>query len=221
MITFITRLFFSIALIISTPLIFAQGMMGGNGYGGGFGYGGYGMMGGRGFGSQNPNQLGLTRISLADAKNDVQNYLKSTGNSGLAVEEVMEFERNFYAIVKEVHPEHAAFELLVNPYNGAVTPEPGPNMMWNTKYGPMGAGFGTNTGQMSVGVEQARQDAESYLQTLGSGYTVEKRPDRFYGYYTMHILKNGKILGMLSVNGYTGQVWVHNWHGAYVKMESY
>jgi hypothetical protein len=208
----IKRLFLFATLLISASLVFAQGMMGENGYG---------MMGGYGFGSQDPDQLGLKRISIADAKTDVQNYLKSTRNPGLAIGEVMEFERNFYAIVKEVHPEHAAFELLVNPYNGVVTPEPGPNMMWNTKYSPMGTGFGANAGPMTVSVEQARQDAEAYLKTVGIGCSVEKRPDIFYGYYTMHILKSRKILGMLSVNGYTGRVWVHSWHGTYIKMESY
>jgi len=31
-------------------------------------------------------------------------------------------------------------------------------------------------------------------------------PDAFYGYYTLHVLRAGEIAGMLSVNGYTGQV---------------
>ena len=46
---------------------------------------------------------------------------------------------------------------------------------------------------------------------------VEK-PDQFYGYYTIHILRDGKIYGMLSVNGYTGQVWFHSWHGQFLNM---
>lgn len=206
-------LVFGAFALLSNSGAFAEGMMGGQG--------GYGMMGAYGsFGSTGTDHLGLTRISLADAKNDVQAYLKATGNPKLAIDEVMEFDRNFYAIVKETHPDHAAFELLVNPYNGTVTPEPGPNMMWNTKYSPMGARFIGSEGPMNVSVEQARQDALAYLKNVEPQYTVEAKPDVFYGYYTMHFLKDGKILGMLSVNGYTGQVWVHTWHGAYIKMET-
>jgi hypothetical protein len=29
-------------------------------------------------------------------------------------------------------------------------------------------------------------------------------------------LKDGRIDGMLSVNGSTGAVWYHNWHGAFI-----
>ncbi len=211
-----------VTFLLSSPFAFAQGMMGGLGGGGGYGYGYGGMMGGGyGWGYSGSNQLGLTRITLEQAKQDVSTYLQSTGNSNLGIDEVMEFDRNFYAIVKEIHPEHAAFEVLVNPYNGVVTPEPGPNMMWNTKYSPMGARWGGQVGPMTVNVEQARQDAQNYLNTLGTGYSVEKKPDIFYGYYTMHILQNNKILGMLSVNGYTGQVWIHTWHGAYRTMQTY
>ena len=39
----------------------------------------------------------------------------------------------------------------------------------------------------------------------------------FYGYYAVHIEKDGRIYGMLSVNAYNGEVWYHNWHGAYIQ----
>ena len=29
--------------------------------------------------------------------------------------------------------------------------------------------------------------------------------------------KDGKVAGMLSVNGYSGQVFLHTWHGAFVE----
>jgi hypothetical protein len=31
-------------------------------------------------------------------------------------------------------------------------------------------------------------------------------------------MKEGKTLGMLSVNAFTGQVWVHTWHGTFLEM---
>jgi len=35
----------------------------------------------------------------------------------------------------------------------------------------------------------------------------------------VHILKNGMVTGMLSVNGYSGQVWYHTWHVALIQMK--
>ena len=37
--------------------------------------------------------------------------------------------------------------------------------------------------------------------------------------YTLHIQNGGKMTGMLSVNGYTSQVWHHNWHGDFIGMK--
>ena len=44
--------------------------------------------------------------------------------------------------------------------------------------------------------------------------------EAFYGYYTVHVLTNGEVSGMLSVNGATGRVWFHTWHGAFIGMHS-
>ncbi len=65
----------------------------------------------------------------------------SLRNSDLALTEVMEFAYNFYAEVEEKSTGIQAFEILIDRYNGIVYPEPGPNMMWNTKNGHMG-GYG-------------------------------------------------------------------------------
>ena len=48
--------------------------------------------------------------------------------------------------------------------------------------------------------------------------TVGDEVDPFYGYYTLHTLNDGEIEGMLSVNGTTGQVWYHSWHGDFLDM---
>jgi hypothetical protein len=34
--------------------------------------------------------------------------------------------------------------------------------------------------------------------------------------YNFDVLQNGKTYGMLSVNGYSGQVWYHTWHGTFI-----
>jgi hypothetical protein len=36
----------------------------------------------------------------------------------------------------------------------------------------------------------------------------------------VHFRKNGTIAGMLSVNGYSGQVWYHSWHGTFIRMKT-
>ncbi len=79
-------------------------------------------------------------------------------------------------------------------------------------------GWGTQTGEMTVTPDQAKQYAQDYLDRYDKGTTVGD-VDRFYGYYTLHTLKDGQITGMLSVNGYSGQVWYHTWHGDFVQMK--
>ena len=155
-------------------------------------------------------------------------YVVSIGNGDLDVREVMQFEKNFYFIVYEKSTGTGAFEMLIDLYGSWIRPEPGSNMIWNTKYGMMD-GMGMNdmmrgykrrnapTANMPVTPEQAQKIATEFLKSYPAGVTTEE-PDVFYGYYTIHLLKDGQVYGMLSVNGYTGQVWYHNWHGAFVAM---
>ena len=49
----------------------------------------------------------------------------------------MEFNNNFYVGFKEKSTDNYAFEALIDPYTGDMYSEPGPNMMWNAKYGMM------------------------------------------------------------------------------------
>ena len=169
-----------------------------------------------GWGQTNPS--GPT-ITLDAAQQDVQAYVDRIGNSDLTIDEVMEFQSNFYAIVKEKSTGIGAFEVLIDKWTGAVTPEPGPNMMWNTKYGmPAGGmmgGFGSS-GAMSVSSEQAQKIAQQWLDANLAG-TTANTPDRFHGFYTVDFDKGGQLAGMLSVNGSTGAVWYHSWHGGFIQ----
>ncbi len=236
-----------VAVLLTTVLtasVFAQGpggafgwMMGGQGQPG-FGrmMGGQGMMGpGDPIGGAMPAGCPLFAagtipanaqpISFDQAVEAVQQYLKSYGNPDLTLAEVMEFENNFYAVIKESSTGRGAFELLVNRYTGYVTPEPGPNMMWNTKYGHM-AGFGGMMGMMgwwnrpvgptALTAAQARAAGQGWLDANFPGATLADDEVEFYGYYTIDFLRDGRPAGMLSVNAYTGQVWYHTWHGAFI-----
>lgn len=190
------------------------------GWGMGPGMMGRGMMGGYGYGYA-PN---AKPISLDQALTSSKQYVASFNNGDLVLVEVMEFSNEFYGEVKEKSTGIHAFEFLLDKYTGAVYPEYGPNMMWNTKYSPMGwmhGGFWFNTSpaQNTVTSAQARQNAQQYLDANLPGTKVAEDADAFYGYYTLHVLRDGKVIGMLSVNGYTGAVWYHTWHGNFVAMK--
>jgi hypothetical protein len=56
------------------------------------------------------------------------------------------------------------------------------------------------------------------LEANRPGVSSVAHADPFYGYYTIHTLRDGEIEGMLSVHGESGQVWYHTWHGDFVQM---
>jgi hypothetical protein len=161
-----------------------------------------------------------TPLTIEQAREKAAQFVATFGNDDLAVVEIMEFTGNFYAEVREKSTGVGAFELLVDRYTGDVYPEPGPNMMWNLKYGHMG-GYGmmrwrgAPEATMPVTPEQAVEQAQKYLDRFNAGLTAgEAEP--FYGYYTLHTERDGQLTGMLSVNGYTGAVWYHQWHGDFI-----
>jgi hypothetical protein len=201
------------------------GMMGRGGPG--YGYRGMGpgmMSGGYRSGAQGRfYQDSSTPITLDQAIDAANQYLSAYGNTDLILTEVMKFSDNFYAEVKEKSTGIHAFELLIDPYSGVFFPEPGPNMMWNTKYGHMGGMMGGRVRQqeepMSVTTEQARDIAQQWLDKSLPGTSVADQADTFYGYYTIHVMQEGQVYGMLSVNGYTGDVWYHTWHGEFIEMK--
>lgn len=162
-------------------------------------------------------------LSIDEAREAVEQYIARLGYPNLEVAEVMEFEHNFYAIVRETDTGIGAMELLIDKRTGAVGPEMGPNMMWNGKYGMHGRGRGWMMGggaaiTNTISPEEALRIAQRWLDAYRPGVTVEEHADPFYGYYTIHTMRDGRIEGMLSVNGTTGQVWYHTWHGEFIRM---
>lgn len=176
-----------------------------------------------------PGSSGGPAISMETAQQSVQSFLDREGNKDLRIDELMEFDQNFYALIKEQSTGTGAFELLVDKRTGAVAFEPGPNMMWNTKYSPMGrggmmggrsSGVGTPSGAMTVSSVRATQIAQGWLDSRPGGYSAGTA-DGFYGYYTFHFDSGGRIAGMLSVNGYGGQIWLHTWHGSFIRAKDF
>ena len=200
-----------------------SGMMAGN------------MMGGSGF----DNLAGVEPLSIADAEIATSEYLISLANDDLTLGEIMIFDNHAYAQILDKSSDSGAFEVLVDPVSRNVYPEPGPNMMWNTEYSPMSGfgdggmmsgmmgngmmagnmmgGFATDA-EISVTSEEAIASAQRFLDAHLSGTMADETADTFPGYYTIHTLRDGETSGMLSVNAYTGQVFIHQWHGDFVEM---
>jgi hypothetical protein len=126
--------------------------------------------------------------------------------------DVMQFSCNFYAELLTASGQRAT-EVLVDPADGAVEIEYGPAMMWNTQYGMHATG--APTGAATVSASQARATARSWLDAHGGGLTAGD-VDPYPGYYTIDVLRAGTFTGMLSVNAYSGAVWDHTWHGAWI-----
>jgi hypothetical protein len=194
---------------------------------------GRGMMG-YGYSNSPRNATADSTLSVDSARSAVQDYLDTLGNDDLAIEEVMLFNQNAYAIVVEKSTGMGAMELLVDPDTLEVYPEYGPNRMWNLKYGMMGAsgcGFGSGgtcgsglaqndanaTVEMAISMDEAADFANEYLAANISDATVHLPGTAFYGYYTFDYMQDGQMTGMLSVNGSSGQVWLHTWHGQFIE----
>jgi hypothetical protein len=204
-------------------------------------------------------------LTVDQAKQAVEGYLKGLNNPDLEIKEIMIFDNNAYARITEKSTGIGAMELLVDPASLSVFPEYGPNMMRNLKYGHMietggmmgsaasgmmgGAGGttlapapragvggnstkgrrsgmmggynnkpGSASATMAVTSVQAAQIAQQYLDQQFPSDQAATDPDPFYGYYTIDILKDGKPTGMLSVNGFSGQVFLHTWHGTFIEV---
>lgn len=161
-----------------------------------------------------------TPLNITTAVTLAQNYLAQIGNPNLAIAHVEEYTYNFYVQIRETDTGIGAFELVVDKYTGSIGPEMGPNRMWNTKYGMHSGVMGwltvTPTTQMTISVDQARSNAQQYLNSYYPGTTVGE-VETFYGYYHVMALSAGEGYGMLSVNGYTGEVWFHTWHGSFIQ----
>jgi len=226
---------------------YGPGMMGsGRGYNNGQSNDSYGpgmMGGGRGYNNNQPNSsygpgmmggyngtnANVTPLTIDQAKAAAEKYIQTLNIQGLETGEVMVFDNNAYVIVMESETGLGAFELLVDPASQVAYPEYGPNMMWNVKYGMMGGGGrGMMNGyqpqtsadvsaEMSVTPKQAVEYAQKYLDSNNPGMIAADDPMQFYGYYTLDFEKDGKVVGMLSINGYDGQIFLHTWHGTFIE----
>jgi hypothetical protein len=134
--------------------------------------------------------------------------------AGLHPGEVMWFDNGFYVELKD-STQKPATEVILDPRTGSVSTEPGPAMMWNTRFGMMSAGAGVGG---PVDSTKARAIATSWVAANRAGTTV-RAIDAYPGYFTLDLQGNGAVSGMMSVSSITGAVWYHTWHGTFIAME--
>lgn len=163
--------------------------------------GGMGMMGAVMGGPYEPT---LTPITIDRALDIAKQYVASLENPDLEVIAVEEWANNFYFQVREKYAGIFTCQMLIDRYTGSVFPEPGPSIMW------------TSRTQMTIDIERAKQYAEQFLGGYLPGSKVHAVAV-FYGYYHFYVVKDGKIVGMLDVNGFAGKVWFHTWHGPFIQ----
>lgn len=174
-----------------------------------------------GSGLSNPTQ---TASTMDEAVSIAQSYLKALNNPNLAIDKVIEFQKNFEVIYYEKGSGIGAFTITISKPgtgplpldpSGYMLPEEGPNSMWNTKYGL--ADFAAR--QYSNGIidmNMAKATAQGYLDQYIPGAKVgDEHP--FYGFYSFEVIKDGKVYGMLSVNSRVLQVLYHDWQSDYVQ----
>ncbi len=183
------------------------------------------------------------KLSLDELTDEVEGYIKRY-DENLAISDIFIYEdTDYYFSIMEKDSGRGAMELLVNPYTNEVYPEFGPNMMWNLKYGKHRGGsmmggrtFGRGHGMMgfydddysyknnnyivenAITSKEAYNEGVEYLERNSNELTLGEEFHEFYGYYTFHVESDGETVGMLSVNGFIGDVWYHDWHGKLIEI---
>jgi hypothetical protein len=201
--------------------------------------GGPGMMGDHFFNTG----VDIQPLTIDEVDQVIHEYLEDYSDNDLILGEIMIFDNHAYAQIVEKSTGIGAMEVLVDPQTRSVYPEQGPNMMWNIKYSPMGSsnwfqgrgmmsGYSTNgfndqkitiedIEKMPVSSDEAVDAAQRFLDQYHPGTQADEHADPFYGYYTIHVLRDGDVIGMLSVNGYNSQVFLHTWHGDLLQMSEH
>jgi len=172
--------------------------------------------------------------STDELNEEVKLYIADFDNN-LEIGETFAFDNGtYYYSILESDTGKGAMELLVNSYTKTITLEYGPAMMWNVKYGMhqysdssyygrgrMGSGrmgycydnddetyYNSDySGENDLTKDEAYDIAAEYLSDKEAGASVDQDGLAYYGYYNFHVTKNGEIIGILSVNGFTGAVW--------------
>lgn len=141
-------------------------------------------------GPSNTSGLPLTKDQ---GLNRASEFIASLNNPDLAVGILKEYDSYFYVALQEKSTGVYAFDILVDKMTGSVYAEPGPNMVWNTKYSfvspsPMPMTQNQLGMQSSVGMGQ--------IGSMGTGMTQGSGDPAMNNMQTMmqQIAQNQKMI---------------------------
>jgi hypothetical protein len=154
----------------------------------------------------------------------VNDYLLNLNDPNLQAEEIIEFANDFYIRFSEKDTGINAFAALVDPYTGRMYAGHHADRYWNTKY--RGEAYQTSrgggsksedwpSGPMTITQDQALSNVQSAIHNYIAGGEVGIA-EPFFGYYTIPLLQQGNVVGLVNVNGYTGGLCYEACHGSLI-----
>lgn len=183
----------------------------GSGYGSGYGYGTGGV------GGMIPGMMGNTIAygyldvvnpvtAPEEARTTIQGFI-DLAYSNLRISELWEYGAVYKAELSDTNGAKA-FDLTVDKFTGAVSPEMGMAMMLNASYGRglyRTASFGAN---LVLTPQQATDVAQKFVDKNALGYTLDT-PEVYPGYYKFHTTTAAGFGMDIMVNGYNGGIWMN------------
>jgi hypothetical protein len=158
-----------------------------------------------------------THLSMDEIRKVGEEFVKQY-KTDVELIRIIETSKYFYIVFQEKTTGTGAFELLADPITGKMGFETGPSQLWNTKYGMWGSGSSMING---IPLNQALNNAAQFSKKEDPSTSVSPDPISFNGYYSFLTFQNGKINGVVSVNGFTGEVQPHSWLGKVLQSREY
>ena len=178
-----------------------------------------------GLGELYRGQLLEQRMTIDQVEELVNDYLHNLNDPNLQAEEIIEFANDFYVRFSEKDTDINAFAALVNPYTGMMYAGHHADKYWNTKY--KGESYRTSRGGGSEFIDWpsgpmtiTQEEAQSYVQSVIHKYIVDGEvgsAQTFYGYYTIPLLQQGNVVGLVNINGYTGSACYEACHVSFIE----
>jgi hypothetical protein len=138
--------------------------------------------------------------------------------------------RDPYFLITEVDTDRGAMELRASTLSGQVYADPSVARIWNVKYmqrmgnrrimgsGMMGGYIRDFDWENELTHDEALEIAQNYVTLKTEGTVIDQNHHEFYGYFAYHLLKDNDIVGILRVNGISGQVVVSRFSGTLVEI---
>ena len=180
------------------------------------------MMPGNGrYGRQGPWQGQAQPQSGASSLEDAVTKAKAFAaeiSPDAVVTRVYQFSNGYYALAMEKTGSKAAFGIILQSDTGNDANASGQFQKWNTKYTQMGV-IADAEALNKVSMADAAKAAQQALDKGSTKATVDAAGVDFYGYYLFTYNVDGKMAGLISVNGTTSDVWNYDFLGTYVSQQ--